>query len=95
MISALEKRFRQNPLHRAWKRHNNGSVRHYVLAGYDYPFLACQAEWHHGYDSFTQGIQDEDDSLADAPDLPKCKRCLNTTEYRLHDKSTDHDDQGN
>ena len=86
LMNSLEKRFRKNPLHRAWMRHNKGSVRHYVLVGYDFPyFLACQAEWHFNYDDFSQGV--EADELSEAPKLPQCKRCLKTNEYLLHDKA--------
>ena len=92
MVSNLEKMFRQNPLHRAWRRHNKGSVRHYILVGYNFPyFLACQTMWHVNHDKFSQGV--EADELSEASELPQCKRCLGTNEYMLHDKATDHDGQ--
>ncbi len=84
MVNSLEKKLRQNPLHRAWRRHNKGSVRHYILIGYTFPyFLACQAMWHFNYDEFSQGV--EADELSEAPELPQCKRCLGTNECKLHD----------
>lgn len=60
-------------------------MRHYVLVGYSFPYLiACQSEYHMGGDRYPVGVEAEE--LSDAPELPKCKRCLRTSEYRLHDR---------
>lgn len=71
-----------------WQRYRKGTVQHLVLSGYGAPYLACRQE---GGGHLVELLEIEPDDLSDSPNLPRCKSCLKTNEWRLHDEATDHD----